>query len=56
MGEAESDFIKGPLDTPGFEAGKTTRYKHLPSTVIIFITQEDIFGRDQAIYTLYGAM
>ena len=24
---------------------------HLPSTVIIFITQEDIFGQDRAMYT-----
>ena len=28
-----------------------TKYKHLPSTIIIFITQEDIFGRDLAEYT-----
>lgn len=27
------------------------RYKNLPSTVIIFITQEDIFGKDLAKYT-----
>ena len=44
-------FYQGLLDTPVLKAGKTTRYKHLPSTVIIFITQEDIFGRDRAIYT-----
>ena len=45
------DYYQGLLDTPVLKAGKTTRYKHLPSTVIIFITQEDIFGRDRAIYT-----
>ena len=44
-------FYQGLLDTPVLKAGKTNRYKHLPSTVIIFITQEDIFGRDRAIYT-----
>ncbi len=44
-------FYQGLLDTPVLKAGKTTRYKHLPSTVIIFITQEDIFGRYRAIYT-----
>ena len=44
-------FYQGLLDTPVLKAGKTTRYKHLPSTVIICITQEDIFGRDRAIYT-----
>ena len=44
-------FYQGLLDTPVLKAGKTTRYKHLPSTVIIFITQEDIFGRDRSIYT-----
>ena len=31
-------FYQGLLDTPVLKAGKTTRYKHLPSTVIIFIT------------------
>ena len=33
------------------KSGKETRYKYLPSTVIIFITQEDIFGKDLAKYT-----
>lgn len=33
------------------KSGEGTRYKHLPSTVIIFITQEDIFERDLAMYT-----
>ena len=30
---------------------KKTKYKNLPSTAIIFITQEDIFGRNLAMYT-----
>ncbi|MCI8597878.1 MAG: Rpn family recombination-promoting nuclease/putative transposase [Lachnospiraceae bacterium] len=46
-----SRFYQGLIDTPILKSGKTTRYKHLPSTVIIFITQEDIFGRDLARYT-----
>ncbi len=44
-------FYQGLLDTPILKSGKATRYKHLPSTVIIFITQEDIFGKDLAKYT-----
>ena len=44
-------FYQGLLDTPVLKSGKETRYKHLPSTVIIFITQEDIFGKDLAKYT-----
>ena len=39
------------MDSPLLKAGKTTKYKMLPSTVIIFITQEDIFGRDIVKYT-----
>ena len=39
------------IDTPILKSGKETRYKHLPSTTIIFITQEDIFGKDLAMYT-----
>ena len=46
-----SRFYQGLLDTPILKAGKKTKYKNLPSTVIIFITQEDIFGRDLARYT-----
>lgn len=46
-----SRFYQGLMDTPILKAGKSTKYKHLPSTVIIFITQEDIFGRDLAMYT-----
>ena len=46
-----SRYYQSMLDTPILKSGKETRYKNLPSTVIIFITQEDIFGRDLAKYT-----
>ena len=46
-----SRYYQGMLDTPILKSGKETRYKMLPSTVIIFITQEDIFGKDLAQYT-----
>ena len=46
-----SRFYQGMLDTPILKSGKETRYRMLPSTVIIFITREDIFGRDRAKYT-----
>ncbi len=46
-----SRFYQGMLDTPILKAGKQTKYKHLPSTVIIFITQDDIFMKDRAMYT-----
>ena len=46
-----SRYYQGLLDSPILKSGKKTRYKHLPSTVIIFITQEDIFGKDLAKYT-----
>ena len=39
------------MDTPVLKAGKKTKYKHLPPTIIIFITQKDIFGRGLAKYT-----
>lgn len=39
------------MDTPILKSGKETKYKELPSTVIIFITQEDIFKKDLAKYT-----
>lgn len=44
-------FYQGLLDTPILKSGKKTRYKNLPSTVIVFITQDDIFGKDMAKYT-----
>ena len=43
-----SRFYQGLIDSPVLKSGKKTRYKHLPSTVIIFITKEDIFGEDLA--------
>ncbi len=56
--DTESDDVKkraryyqGLLDSPILKSGKRTRYKYLPSTVIIFITQEDIFGKNLAKYT-----
>ena len=46
-----SRYYQGLLDSPVLKAGKKTKYKQLPSTVIIFITQEDIFDRNLAKYT-----
>lgn len=46
-----SRFYQGLLDTPILKSGKKTKYRQLPSTIIIFITQEDIFGNDLAMYT-----
>lgn len=46
-----SRYYQGLMDSPILKSGKETRYKHLPSTVIIFITQEDIFAQDLAMYT-----
>lgn len=46
-----SRFYQSMIDTPVLKSGKETRYKHLPSTTIIFITQDDIFGKDLALYT-----
>lgn len=46
-----SRFYQSMLDTPVLKSGKKTRYKYLPSTTIIFITQDDIFGKDLAMYT-----
>ena len=39
------------LDAPILKSGKKTKYKHLPKTYIIFITEADIFGKDLACYT-----
>lgn len=44
-------FYQGLMDTPVLKSGKETKYRQLPSTVIIFITQDDIFGEDLAKYT-----
>lgn len=46
-----SRFYQGLMDSPILKSGKDTKYKMLPSTVIIFITKEDIFGEDLAKYT-----
>lgn len=46
-----SRFYQGLMDSPILKSGKETKYKYLPSTVIIFITQDDIFGKDVAKYT-----
>ena len=46
-----SRYYQSMIDTPILKSGKNTRYKYLPSTVIIFITQDDIFGKDLAKYT-----
>lgn len=46
-----SRFYQGLLDTPILKSGKDTKYRELPDSIIIFITQEDIWGRDLARYT-----
>ncbi len=46
-----SRFYQSMIDTPLLKSGKETRYRNLPSTVIIFITQDDIFGKDLTKYT-----
>ena len=46
-----SRFYQGLLDTPILKAGKRTKYRNLPSTIVTFITQKDIFGKDRAMYT-----
>lgn len=46
-----SRYYQGLLDSPILKSGKETLYKNLPSTIIIFITQDDIFKKDIAKYT-----
>lgn len=46
-----SRYYQGLLDSPVLKSGKKTRYRDLQSSVIIFITQEDIFQKDLAAYT-----
>lgn len=46
-----SRFYQSLIDTPILKSGKKTKYRNLPSTMIIFITQEDIFERNLAMYT-----
>ena len=44
-------YYQSMLDTPILKSGRQTKYKYLPFTVIIFITQEDLFGKDLVRYT-----
>ncbi len=44
-------YYQSLIDSPILKSGKKTKYKLLPPTIIIFITQEDIFGKDLARYT-----
>ena len=44
-------FYQGLLDTPVLRAGQDTKYRQLPSSIIIFITQEDIWKKDLVRYT-----
>lgn len=46
-----SRYYQSLMDSPILKSGKETKYKMLPSTVIIFITQEDIFRKDLVKYT-----
>lgn len=46
-----SRYYQGLLDSPLLKSGKRTKYKELPSSIIIFITQDDIFRKDIAKYT-----
>lgn len=46
-----SRYYQGLLDSPLLKAGKYTKYKELPSTFVTFITQEDLFGKNVAMYT-----
>ena len=46
-----SRYYQSMLDTPTLKSGKHTRYKDLLSTIIIFITQEDIFKKNLTKYT-----
>ena len=44
-------FYQSLIDTPILKSGKETKYRELPATIIIFITQDDVFGKDLAMYT-----
>lgn len=46
-----SRFYQGLMDSPILKSGKNTKYRQLPSSTIIFITQDDIFKKDLAKYT-----
>ena len=43
-----SRYYQSLLDTPLLKSGRETRYRQLPPSVVTFITQEDIFGKDPA--------
>jgi len=49
--QKRSRYYQSMMDTPILKSGKHTKYKELPSTIIIFITQADIFKKDHAMYT-----
>lgn len=49
--QKQARFYQGLMDAPVLKSGKGTKYRDLPATVIIFITQEDIFGKDLTMYT-----
>ena len=49
--QKRSRYYQSMMDTPILKSGRKTKYKSLPSTVIIFITQADIFKKDRAMYT-----
>ena len=44
-------FYQGLIDSPILKSGRETKYRELPATIIIFITQDDVFGKDSAMYT-----
>lgn len=46
-----SRFYQALLDAPILKSGKETKYRDLPYSVIIFITQDDIWKEDLAKYT-----
>jgi predicted transposase/invertase (TIGR01784 family) len=46
-----SRFYQGMIDSPILKSGQKTKYRQLPSTTIIFITQDDIFEKNLAKYT-----
>ncbi|MGN0376211.1 MAG: Rpn family recombination-promoting nuclease/putative transposase [Suilimivivens sp.] len=48
-----SRFYQGLMDSPVLKSGKKTKYRQLPSSTIIFITQDDIFKKDLAKYTFF---
>jgi len=49
--EAYESTLSIIADDPVLKSGKRTRYRELPSSMVIFITMEDIFEKDSAIYT-----